>query len=613
MNGWNRTETDRHGRRASRGRGRRLSFERCEDRQLLSASLPTDADWVLPLRPDFAELLAALVAGQPDLSQQTFGEQFTFSARQGPDWLPVEPASSQALSEMLQQIDPQLPYSWEFQSQDVIATRVLPPTPWCDEEFRETLNALLLADGGSGGVQWSVQFRQGLITSPGSLGSSTVDWESVSLIDSGLSFQNTTRFQFSLVNVVYPLSAADSSSLTNYPALVAALKVEVFWPSVDRFWRNPLAGDMIDLVTNSAASAGAASIADNDSRGWSRALINSSIAHPWSTGWSDGPLGEAFESAPCSARSIATSAFAVREMEMDSARLPGSTLDGLGEFGWSRDEDLRFKIANETIEFGPHGFRRLTDSAELSSDGDACWDGEEDSWRQFPSFSSWTLDQWQGESPQTAATEPGPVSLLTAEATRLGFQRLLATDMVFEAMSEDLVDVGILAQEQLHVTTSATAVLAQGEMPPNGDPTSGQAVGLRGSRGSCQAFDLVHADGESSGSMPCEGFVESELTWLPSQEASRTPQVPPSESLLSWSLGDGGVYVIAGPAETSTTQRRLSDRKWSSCYGEICQSGWIIGYPAAFAGLDAARRSLGRSAPDRRAPHGCPLRRPLVG
>lgn len=301
---------------------------------------------------------------------------------------------------------------------------------------------------------------------PGSLGSSTVDWESVSLIDSGLSFQNTTRFQFSLVNVVYPLSAADSSSLTNYPALVAALKVEVFWPSVDRFWRNPLAGDMIDLVTNSAASAGAASIADNDSRGWSRALINSSIAHPWSTGWSDGPLGEAFESAPCSARSIATSAFAVREMEMDSARLPGSTLDGLGEFGWSRDEDLRFKIANETIEFGPHGFRRLTDSAELSSDGDACWDGEEDSWRQFPSFSSWTLDQWQGESPQTAATEPGPVSLLTAEATRLGFQRLLATDMVFEAMSEDLVDVGILAQEQLHVTTSATAVLGAGRDAP---------------------------------------------------------------------------------------------------------------------------------------------------
>lgn len=97
MNGWNRTETDRHGRRASRGRGRRLSFERCEDRQLLSASLPTDADWVLPLRPDFAELLAALVAGQPDLSQQTFGEQFTFSAS-GPGLAPrgtrVQPSGS---------------------------------------------------------------------------------------------------------------------------------------------------------------------------------------------------------------------------------------------------------------------------------------------------------------------------------------------------------------------------------------------------------------------------------------------------------------------------------------------------------------------------------------
>lgn len=602
MSGWNRTRTDRYNGKTPARRGRRLSFERCEDRRLLSTASSLDTDWMTPILPALATLLPSSVWQNLDATALAARNRFTFSNREGPERSALDPGFAQAFGEAVQQADTELDFAWGLESREVEETGVLPPTPWFDDEFRETLRELLLPEGNRGGAQWSIQFQTSLLGSDASSVSCTSRWESASLLDFGLNFENTAHFQAWLVCVVFPqetsASASVASGLVDRPMLVQAIGVDMFWSDVNDFWSYPVAEDMMTWVTgfdtfrwwDGRFAEGGLPREQMENRALTRAL-------QFGNGVFTSELGGSIEtsvagrhtsrSSDCIIASPWTSQ-ASAEDHCESVMRLGASWHGTASW---QERNWTLAEAEEIVEFEPLGFRFRADGRDVSDRLDSPWSGTEATWRLSSSIASISVEPESRAMPPAADSASG--TLLAAEASRIGFRRLLPGDVLCEASSVDVVDVALLAQERFCVTAPDTAFLADKPPLPSDAFVADEVGGFPGTRGRCQAFDLVHAEEDFS-----DPVWDARLPDLePAGDARPTtpngrlvPAMPTSVESV------GG--PLASSAETAATERRSA----SPAYAAVCRSGWTIACLAVCAAVDAVRRSLRSGEEERGMP-----------
>ena len=481
-------------------RHRRLSLQPCEPRLFLSAASAEETDWLWRhLETGFAEASElsaemALLAESPT----------TMSQIDRPESLPLEAETSQWLDELTREGATDVDYLWSLRLQEVQDGQ-LPPTPWCDDEFRATLDELLLPVVGDRGSDWTLQVRGGFLPTSLEQTEGTRAWEASVAIRFGLNLDGPARFQADLVQILHPRDASDEAATRriqgDFPMFYSTVSVSMKWSSLGQFWQYPLAYDLIDLVIDAppdasswggvafpsygsfedASAVSLVSYAETSDQLMRLAEFSSQTAISTAAASVSQTSVAHIDSISCDPHVATSYSWSVFSGRPDSQAGNDTAVNPISEARWDQKEGI--------LEFGPQGL-----DFEPPQIGDSL-DVEAPTFSKERSLESEDDSLLSGEellsSPDENALHSSNGSSFVDDVAHAGFQRLLASDLNPEASTTGVVDLGVLASTEMIVMSTATArsVVARAPLPKaENDEAFGDANRTR-----VQEFVLVAA------------------------------------------------------------------------------------------------------------------------
>lgn len=481
-------------------RHRRLAFQPCESRLLLSAAPVGDTDWLWQrFREEFAErsprdVEVARIAESPT----------TLSQIDGPERIRLDADASQNLDELTRAEATDVKYLWSLRAHDVEDGQ-LPPTPWCDDEFRSTLDELLLPEAGNHASDWTLDVQGGFVpTSPGGMDGER-SWEASTVIQFGLNLDGPARFQADLVQLLYPEDAADDAFTEgfegDFPVFYSTISVSMEWSSLGRFWDYPLAEDLIDLVVGPSSLVASWNAVSPPSHGnIDRALPTSYVAYDEASD----PLFALADFTPDSTLISDTTSIAPTSLvQIDSlfdrqlATMTKSWSDVPGPHKahnpidpmvrpisgphWNREDDV-VEFGPRELDFLPPQFGDFPDAETPDAETQSVLGADGD-------LRSLTEDVWTArDEDDLYAIGDSP---FVEDVTHAGFQRLQASDLGADTRVTGVVDLGTLAGTDMIVLSAgeARSVVAQASLSESAEE---EAFG-DGNRTRVQEFVLVAA------------------------------------------------------------------------------------------------------------------------
>ena len=425
-----------------------------------------DTDWLWQrFREEFAErsprdVEVARIAESPT----------TLSQIDGPERVQLDAHASDNLDELTRAGATDFEYLWSLRSHD-LENEQLPPTPWCDDEFRGVLDELLLPEAGNHASDWTLDVHGGLVSVSPSRVNGARSWEASTVIQFGLNLDGPARFQADLVQLLYPLDAADNTSTEglegDFPVFYSTISVSMEWSSLGRFWDYPLAEDLIDLVVGPSSLVASWNAVSPTSYGnIDRALPTSYVAYAEASD----PLFALADFTPDSTLNSDTTSIAPSSLvQIDSlfdrqlATMTKSWSDVPGPHKahkpidpmvrpisgphWNQEDDV-VEFGPRELDFLPQQFGDSRDAETPVAETQSVLGADDD-------LRSLTEDVWTArDEDDLYAIGDSP---FVEDVTQAGFQRLQASDLGADTRVTGVVDLGTLAGTDMIVLSTAEA------------------------------------------------------------------------------------------------------------------------------------------------------------
>ncbi len=296
----------------------------------------------------------------------------TFSQYEGPDRQALNDDASRALNDRARVSPKECEYLWALRSGALVGANELPPTPWCDDEFRETLTELLVPEGGNTASDWLLEVNAGLLPKSGDGLGDTGAWEAATAIGFRLDLASSARFQAELVQLLYPQDTVTDASADaregDYPVFYTTIVVQMEWSSLGRFWDYPLAEDLVDILLDSAADAGSSMKISmgldgfDDTGAMSLASLRSSdLGSPSTATWVSFPTASVPNSTLTSAPSVTssyepvTSDWGITDADRWPAAVGGERQEPQTDPAGSPSSETHWHRETNVVVFGPQG------------------------------------------------------------------------------------------------------------------------------------------------------------------------------------------------------------------------------------------------------------------